>query len=102
MGHTPVRVAVFFCTTALLALAVVSAQEPRQQEPTQIGPVIKVHVNSVLVPVVVRDSHGRAISDLKQSDFQLFDKSRPLTITSFTVEKRGANAADAGLEATTS
>jgi VWFA-related protein len=101
MSRTPARAAIL-CTTALLALTVISAQEPKEQEPAPMGPVIKVDVNSVLVPVVVRDSHGRAIGDLKQSDFQLFDKSRPLTITSFTVEKRAANAADAGLEATTS
>ncbi len=103
MGRTPVRAVVFFCAIGLLALAAVSAQqETKQQEPTLAGPVIKVNVNSVLVPVVVRDSQGRAIGDLKQADFQLFDKSRPLTITSFTVEKRAANAADAGLEASTS
>jgi VWFA-related protein len=91
--RTPFLASAAFLAIALLACGVV----PAQQEP-----VIKVSVNSVLVPVVVRDSQGRAIGDLKQSDFQLFEKNRSLTITSFTVERRAANAPDAGLEASTS
>jgi VWFA-related protein len=96
MGYVvrpPVLAAAAFLATALLAFSAVCAQQE---------PVIKVSVNSVLVPVVVRDSQGRAIGGLNQSDFQLFDKSRSLRITSFTVERRAANASDAGLEAATS
>src|SRR5579872_2911787 len=96
MGRTPVRAAVFFCATALLALTAVSGQqEPKQKEATQAGPVIKVTVNSVLVPVVVRDSQGHAIGGLSKDDFQLFDKNKPLEIVGFTVEQRGVTSADA-------
>jgi VWFA-related protein len=84
MGRTPVRLAVLFCATAFLALAGVSAQ----QEPTQTGPVIKVNVNSVLVPVVVRDAQGHAVGDLTKEDFRLFDKNKPLEIVGMTVERR--------------
>src|SRR6266851_2807956 len=52
----------------------------------------KAKVNLVLVPVVVRDSQGRAIGNLKQENFQLFDKSKPQVISKFSVEKSGGAA----------
>jgi VWFA-related protein len=52
----------------------------------------KARVNLVLVPVVVRDGQGRAIGNLKQEDFQVFDKGKPQLITKFSVEKSGGAA----------
>ncbi len=46
----------------------------------------------MLVPVVIRDSHGRIIPDLTKEDFQLFDKGKLQSIASFSVQKRGATA----------
>jgi hypothetical protein len=51
-------------------------------------PTFQSKVNLVLVPVVVRDSHGRAIGNLTKDDFQLFDKGKPQTIISFSMVKR--------------
>ena len=53
----------------------------------------KAKVNLVLVPVVVRDSQGRAVGNLKKEDFQLFDKGKPQIITKFSMEKSGGQAA---------
>jgi VWFA-related protein len=44
-------------------------------------------VNLVSVPVVVRGREGRAIGNLRQEDFQLYDRGKLQTITKFTVEK---------------
>jgi VWFA-related protein len=46
----------------------------------------KVRVNLVLVRVVIRDSQGRVVPNLKREDFQLFDNRKPQVISSFAVE----------------
>jgi VWFA-related protein len=51
-------------------------------------------VNLVSVPVVVRDAEGRALGNLKQEDFQLFDKGKLQTITTFSIEKTEATAVE--------
>ncbi len=42
----------------------------------------------VLVPVLVRDPKGHVIEDLKQEDFQIFDRGRRQSISHFAVQKR--------------
>jgi VWFA-related protein len=46
----------------------------------------KVRVNVVLVRVVVRDSNGKVVTNLKKEDFQLADNRKPQVISSFSVE----------------
>jgi len=46
----------------------------------------KVRVNLVLVRVVVRDSKGKVVSDLKREDFQLADERKMQIISSFSME----------------
>src|SRR5947207_381263 len=55
----------------------------------------KVRVNLVLVRVVVRDSHGKIVSNLKKEDFQLFDNRKLQTISSFSVETPETRTASA-------
>ncbi len=47
---------------------------------------IRVRTNVVQVPVVVRDSTGKALAGLKKSDFELYDNGHQVEIASFTVE----------------
>jgi VWFA-related protein len=66
----------------------------QQSPPKQTDEVItretpatfRTKVNLVLVPVVVRDRQGRAVGDLHKEDFQLFDRGKAQTISSFSVE----------------
>ena len=56
---------------------------------------IKVEVNLVLVPVVVKDSSGNPVSGLKKEDFQLRDNGKPQTISTFSMETAETRAASA-------
>jgi VWFA-related protein len=64
---------------ALTGLAL-SAQNAAQQP---AGPVIRANVRQVLVPVVVTDQKGHHVTDLKQSDFKLFEDGVPEEIVAF-------------------
>ena len=52
----------------------------------------KVRVNNVLVRVVVRDLHGKVVSNLKKEDFQLYDGKKLQSITSFATETPSTRA----------
>jgi VWFA-related protein len=55
----------------------------------------KVRVNLVLVRVVVRDSHGKVVPNLRKEDFQLYDNRKLQTISSFNVETPETRTASA-------
>src|SRR5580692_886174 len=87
--------AVCFCLVAALGAhqANESASRPNDTAAAQSDDFkITVGVNSVLVPVVVRDAHGRAVGDLTQKDFALLDQDKPVAIAGFSVQKRATGA----------
>ena len=49
--------------------------------------VVKLKVELVVVPVVVRDSAGRVVDDLGKGDFRIYDNRKLQDITQFAVEK---------------
>jgi VWFA-related protein len=66
------------------------------QQTPQAGAVqeatIRVTVDSVLVPVVVRDAQGRAIGGLTKDDFQVLDRGKLQKLSGFTIEMRATAA----------
>lgn len=65
---------------------VVPAQTPAQKAESDSNS-IRVSVNEVIVPVTVTDEKGRFVSDLGQSDFQVFEENKPQKISYFTRER---------------
>ena len=55
---------------------------------TQHAPTIRVQVDSVFIPVVVRDARGHTANDLTKDDFQIFDNGKLVSDFGFAVEKR--------------
>lgn len=92
---------------ALLCARPEIAQGPARVPTSQAGPEIavqdqpptfKARTNLVMVPVVVRDSAGRAVGNLRREDFGLFDRGKPQEITRFSPEgwEQSRAAAESG------
>jgi len=69
-------------------------EAPVEPASSNTPPTIKVAVNLVLVRVVVRDSQGHPVGNLRREDFLLLDNRKPRAITRFTVEQSASEPAD--------
>jgi VWFA-related protein len=84
-----------------LILCAASLLAAQQQELPSPNSVVKSNVNEVLVPVVVRDSQGKALGNLTKENFQILDNGKPQVISGFTVVER-ATAPPAAIAASSS
>jgi VWFA-related protein len=65
--------------------------EAQQTEPAPIaGAKLRVTASAVLVPVVVRDSNGGEVGNLRKEDFEIFDNHKAHSISGFSIQKRAA------------
>jgi VWFA-related protein len=64
-----------------------SIQEPAEVSSRQTPVVFQSSSNLVQIPVVVRDSKGSAVGNLRADDFRLSDNGKPQLISRFTVEQ---------------
>jgi VWFA-related protein len=83
-------VSFFLCSLVFTTWFCPAAQQPDESTAPGSRVKIQVNVNAVLVPVVVRDSHGRAIGNLKKEDFQVFDRDKAQVISGFSIQKRAS------------
>lgn len=63
-----------------------SQTPPPGQTPQEQRPTFKAVVQRVAVAAVVRDSKGRPVTNLKETDFQLFDSGQQRKIVDFRAE----------------
>ena len=66
------------------------AQEPTEMTTREQAAVFRSTTSLVLVPVVVRDSQGRVVTNLRREDFRLADAGKVQEISKFSVENRAA------------
>jgi VWFA-related protein len=69
-----------------------SDQSEISSHETQPAFRLRVERNLVIVRVVIRDSKGHAVGDLRKEDFTLFDSGKPQIISGFAVERPSAPA----------
>lgn len=95
MNTSPSRLSliVLICL-ALVLCTQAAAQQPNETSAPGGAAKVQINVNVVLIPVVVRDAQGLAVSTLKREDFQIFDKDKPQAISGFTIEKRAAKQSE--------
>ncbi|MGA2268831.1 MAG: VWA domain-containing protein [Bryobacteraceae bacterium] len=76
---------------ALLALSAAGQQPAAQQQPAQPRAGARVtftaNANLVIVDVTVKDKSGKAIDNLTQNDFTVFEDGKPQKISVFEIQK---------------
>lgn len=80
---------------AVAPISSTTAASTSPEMTSQESPMFRVNVKEVLVRVVARDPKGNAVGNLTKDDFQIFDQGKPQVITHFSVERPGAQAAEA-------
>src|SRR5271157_1270644 len=88
-AHLP-AVLLTICLTSYLPTAFLSQQKPSTPAATSRSPqqafILRSQTNEVLVDVRVYDKAGKAVTDLKQLDFRVFEDGVPQTISDFSLE----------------
>ena len=91
-------VAVILSLTPLSILCTLQAQttSPQEVSSRDVEPTFKLRSerNVVRVRVVVRNAKGETVDNLRQEDFHVFDRGKPQSILSFSLEKPALKATE--------
>ena len=80
--------------TPAVAPAAAPVAEPMAEMTTRTAQVpLESHVNLVPVRVIVHDSHGNAVGDLREADFEIRQDGKPQVTSHFSVETPASFAA---------
>jgi VWFA-related protein len=82
---------VLHCVFLLAGLIVAGTIGAQQQPASNQEPTIRIQVQQVLVPVIVTDRKGHSVTDLKASDFQVFEDGSEERLSDFRTEQTGAS-----------
>jgi VWFA-related protein len=77
-----------FCLPGMTSAVPLVAQQPAAAAPASNQPAanLKIQAREVVLPVTVRDKHGKLVTSLQVGDFALTEDGRAQTIKSFTRE----------------
>jgi VWFA-related protein len=84
---------------AMAAAVLLSSAGPLAEQSLQRRPSFRAGVELIYVNVVVRDSSGNIVRDLKREDFALVEDGKPQTVTAFDFEEVPSEALPAELPA---
>ncbi len=87
MNRKSQAIVVTVLSLAMPTLLAQNAPPPSSEPSAPATTILHVQTNSVLVPVVVRDSQGHAVGNLKQDDFKIFDQGKRRSIIGFTLQQ---------------
>ena len=60
---------------------------PKVEREINPGDVISVNTTEVMLPVTVRDSNGRLVSELTRKDFRVFEDAREQTLSDLALRQ---------------
>jgi VWFA-related protein len=75
-----------YCLAIVHLLHAQTPDHPAQTKDDQAPFQLRVQSNLVVVHVIVRDSQGRPVENLRKEDFRLFDNGKEQTIDQFSAE----------------
>ncbi len=78
----------------LFSVSLPAQNKTVKKETAKSQATFKVPVNVVVVNVSVSDKEGNPVTDLKASDFKLFDDGKPQAIQTFALESYGPEIAE--------
>jgi VWFA-related protein len=80
------RLEVFALLLLFLPWSLLSSADKKSEKDKQNQPTFRIPVNVVVVQATATDKNGNPVTDLKQSDFKIYEDGKPQEINTFAQE----------------